>query len=119
MERINEKRRAWATPRSPWAPTRSRRATSESGHFPAPPRLSRTAAPALPFRAILVETSTADRLRSIDTDAAALLVGDNWPAGKRGSVWRGACAACHSALAGIDDIASARAFILAAQEAGF
>lgn len=38
---------------------------------------------------------------------------------KRGNVWRGACAACHAALAGTGgDAASARAaFILAAKEA--
>ena len=52
-------------------------------------------------------------------DAAEMLVGD-WPAEKRGNLWRGACAACHAALADTGgDAASARAaFILAAQDAG-
>ena len=78
-------------------------------------------APALPFRPIVVETAAAGRLRIIHTvrDAAEQLVGD-WPAEHRGTLWRGACAACHSALAETGgDAASARAaFILAAKEAG-
>jgi len=50
--------------------------------------LSRKAVPALPFRPIGVETDVPGRLRSINpVDAAAkLMVGDDWPAGKRGSV---------------------------------
>src|SRR3954447_24070365 len=76
---------------------------------------------ALLFHPLIVETDRHGRLRTISGvhDAAELLVGDDWPAGKRGSVWRGACEATYQPLSGKGDVEAARqAFIFAATAAG-
>ena len=77
--------------------------------------------PALPFCPIVVETDVPGRLRVINGvhAAAELLVGDDWPAEKRGNVGRRLRGLpCGSRRDG-RDTASARAiYILASKDAG-
>ena len=74
---------------------------------------------ALAFRAVVVETAVAGRLRTVNTvrDAAEVLL--YWPAEKRGDAWWNACKAAHGALAGTLEPETARkAFVQAAMVAG-